>query len=101
MSEEHDDETEGEIRELSQEIIKHGLLMNEYLEDLLTEYQGDGVQLVVIDELQKAYNNAEDPRRKQRVAMFTIGFGQRNGSEKIANHGKEMLEEWNEEFGGE
>lgn len=83
-----------EMRELCRGILKHGLMLSEQTEELVSNYQGDGVEQELMDTVDSMLRNTSDNMRAQRICMLTMNIGQRLGSQRVSEHGEKRLQEY-------
>lgn len=90
-----------EVEEVCKNIIKHGILVQEYTDELLSNYEGEGVEISFMNMAEVAFGNADSLEEKYRIAAFAMSFGARYGSETIEVWGRKRVKAIEDKRGGE
>jgi hypothetical protein len=88
------DELIDEVRSM----LKHGLMLSESTQKILSDYQGKEVEDTVIQQAEKMIKSADDKSRKLRIIRLLINVGQNMGSDRLVQAGKEYLAKWRDKY---
>ena len=88
-----------DLNEKVSSVMKHGLMLAEEAEELVTDYHGENVEEELIDCSKNMINNCDDPERTRRIIGLTANLSDRLGSEKVARFALQAKEQWEEKYG--
>lgn len=89
-----------QIDDLSQQILKHGLMLAEATDEMVQNHSGEAVEQSMIDTATTMLENTKDPKREQKIIMLLVNIGNRLGSDSVQQFGKQKYQEWQQKHGG-